>query len=167
MRSLLPLLAAALLAAGCLQALPPPDEAADPPTRQASRDGLHLSGAASRAAIAPGGRVELSYAARNDGADAVTRGLCERPYAFSLRSANGTVHLLEPLRVACAGFTEDPFPGGASMAFNASWDGTYAEGDRLVPAPPGMYVFIATFKAWRGEQPAAVAVELPIRVLPA
>jgi hypothetical protein len=67
--------------------------------------------------------------------------------------------------VHCLGFTNDPFPGGARMGFGTTWNGTYAEGDRLVQAPAGSYTFTATFTAWRGDAAAAVTVTLPLNVL--
>ncbi|HEX2065719.1 MAG TPA: hypothetical protein VHI93_02805 [Candidatus Thermoplasmatota archaeon] len=166
MRALPSLLAAAFLAAGCLQAVPAPEGTGDPSPREASNVGLRLAGTASRTAIGPGERADLSYTARNQGADAITHGVCERPYAFLLRSANGTTHSLQPRMVTCLGYSEDPFPRGATLAFNTTWNGTYAEGERLVPAPPGSYTFVATFTAWRGGQPVSVSLELPIRLLP-
>lgn len=121
----------------------------------------------SASGLTPGGRVLFSYNATNTGADATTHGACERPYAFRLFDANGTEHALDVPRMHCLALSNDPFPAGASMEFNATWNGTYAEGDHLVQAPYGAYVFECTFTAWRPGDASGetVAAKLPVNVV--
>jgi hypothetical protein len=192
MRTLvLALLAAAVLAAGCAQTSPAPASSSPstsrptatgtsapapgpgphggtlvaPPHGENATNGLRLSGQADRSGMYPGGAILLTYTARNEGADATTHGGCERPYAFTLRDANGTAHPLEAPMAHCLALSLDPFPAGASLAFNTTWEGTYAQGDHLVQAPAGHYTFTATFTAWRNGQPAAVALTLPLNII--
>ncbi|MEA3203887.1 MAG: hypothetical protein QOI63_1567 [Thermoplasmata archaeon] len=185
MRNVVLCLAAAVLVAGCTQAAtpsastsptasnPPPPGGPGPhggtlvvpPHGENVTDGLRLEGAADRSGIDKGGTVRLDYTVRNEGADATTRGACERPYAFTLRDANGTAHPLQVPMAHCLALSFDPFPAGATLAFNTTWDGTYAEGDHLVQAPPGAYRFTATFTAARPGQAAVVALTLPLNIL--
>ena len=128
-------------------------------------DGLRLVGDEDRSGFAQGGSVTFTYNASNVGADAITWGACYKPYAFELRDASGTLHPLEPPMAQCQAFTETPFRAGASLAFNATWDGTYAVGDHMQQAPQGQYTFTALFTAYRGEAKAQVRLDLPVSIV--
>ncbi|MEA3144390.1 MAG: hypothetical protein QOG31_1714 [Thermoplasmata archaeon] len=173
------LLAAAILAAGCTQTAtshpttspapgaggPNGGAAIAPPHGENATNGLRLSGSADRSGIYKDGTIRLDYTAKNEGAVATVHGACERPEAYSLRDANGTERPLDVPRAHCFGFTDNPFPAGATISFSTTWNGTYAEGDHLVQAPPGAYQFTATFTAWRDGQPVRVLLTMPLNVL--
>lgn len=187
--TLLLLLAASLLVAGCTQTDQPatsgrltttsgqgiaPGEPAPgghggaairPPTGHNETSTLSLDGSADRSGFAQGGSSRFDFTAKNLAAAARTEGFCGSPYAFSLRDAKGQEHPLHTPQARCLAYSENPFPAGATYDFNMTWDGTYAEGDHMVAAPQGSYSLTATFTALRSAGPDVITLTLPVSIL--
>jgi len=136
-----------------------------PPSDENQTATLDLTGSADRSGAVAGGAIDLDYTATNLGADARTEGFCGAPFSFVLRDAEGKEHPMTLPQVRCMAYSENPFPHGATYAFNTTWNGTYAEGDHLVPAPPGRYTITATFVALRDGGQDTITLTLPVNIL--
>jgi hypothetical protein len=189
MRSVLLLLAAGLLLAGC--ATPVSDQSASttssgqgiavgepapghggalirPSHAENTSAQIHLAGDESASGLVAGGEVTFKFNATNQGADATVRGSCESPWSFQLFDANGTEHQLQTASGTCSALSIDPFPARSSLEVNPTWDGTYAVGGHMQKAPVGHYAFQAVFTARRDAQAvvsAVVSVSLPITIV--